>query len=445
MECAACVARLDRALEKLPGVQRAAVNYTAASALITYDEGVTDLAAIAARVKRAGFRVPVEEQDLLPAEADAETAAAAAAALRAVFGVKSVAVQADGTLTAYLWPIGVDGRDLASACAGAGCAVTPGELRGGDADQELEKAHGSAQDARDLGLLHGAAHARDAPEAAVSGRDGAAVRPRAVFLQERVARTAQSHVRHGLSRLALVHAHLSLQRLRDVHAASQLQTLLCVRRGAALAHPLRQIYGAGRGRGGQLRHPQAHAPAAAHGHGPARGHVCRAAGRPDRGARPGAHPSRRARTGRRHGRQRSVRGRRVHAHRREHAGRQSARRQGHRRQPQPLRLGHRLGRGAGQGVRARADHPDRAPGPVRKSTRAALCRQGRALVRAGRHRRGGADVPRLVPARCAAQSRARAAHMLRRAVGRVPVRARPRRARHGRRCGRRLRQPDVAP
>ena len=35
MECAACVARLDRALEKLPGVQRAAVNYTAASALIT--------------------------------------------------------------------------------------------------------------------------------------------------------------------------------------------------------------------------------------------------------------------------------------------------------------------------------------------------------------------------------------------------------------------------
>lgn len=101
MECAACVARLDRALEKLPGVQRAAVNYTAASALITYDERVTDLAAIAARVRRAGFRVPVAEQDLLPAEADAETAAA--------------------------------------ACAVAGCAVTPGELRGGDADQELEK------------------------------------------------------------------------------------------------------------------------------------------------------------------------------------------------------------------------------------------------------------------------------------------------------------------
>lgn len=72
MECAACVARLDRALEKLPGVQRA------------------------------------------------------------VFGVKDVAVQADGMLTAYLWPIGVDGRDLAAACADAGCAVTLGERRGCD-------------------------------------------------------------------------------------------------------------------------------------------------------------------------------------------------------------------------------------------------------------------------------------------------------------------------
>ena len=82
MECAACVARLDRALEKLPGVQRAAVNYTAASALITYDEGVTDLAAIAARVKRAGFRVPVAEPDRLPAEADAAKTAAAATRIR---------------------------------------------------------------------------------------------------------------------------------------------------------------------------------------------------------------------------------------------------------------------------------------------------------------------------------------------------------------------------
>lgn len=61
------------------------------------------------------------KQNLL--EAGAETAAAAAAALRAVFGVKGMAVQADGTLTAYLWSIGVDGRDLAAACAGAGCAT----------------------------------------------------------------------------------------------------------------------------------------------------------------------------------------------------------------------------------------------------------------------------------------------------------------------------------
>ena len=146
MECAACVARLDRALEKLPGVQRAAVNYTAASALITYDEGATDLAAIAARVRRAGFRVPVEEQDLLPAEADAARTADAADALRAVFDVKDVTVQADGTLTAYLWPIGGLRRHARRAAR---------RRRGSGA----RKAHGFAQNARDLGLLHGAAHA----------------------------------------------------------------------------------------------------------------------------------------------------------------------------------------------------------------------------------------------------------------------------------------------
>ena len=47
------------------------------------------------------------------------------------------------------------------------------------------KAHGPAQNARDFGLLYGASHARDAPEAAVSGRDGAAVWPRAVFTRVR--------------------------------------------------------------------------------------------------------------------------------------------------------------------------------------------------------------------------------------------------------------------
>ena len=366
MECAACVARLDRALEKLPGVQRAAVNYTAASALITYDERVTDLAAIAARVKRAGFRVPVEEQDLLPAEADAETAAAAADALRAVFGVKSVAVQADGTLTAYLWPIGVDGRDLAAACAVAGCAVTPGELRGGDADQELEKR---------MDLLK------------TLVTSACCTAPLMLEMHPKLQFLAGTALQFGPGRYFYKSAWRGLRnRTFGMDFLVSLSSTLIYLYSAYVTFTPRRSYKLYFASDGVLR-----------------GHVCRAAGRPDRGARPGAHPSRRARTGRRHGRQRSVRGRRVHAHRREHAGGQSARRQGHRRQPQPLRLGHRLGRGAGQGVRARADHPDRAPGPVRKSTRAALCRQGRALVRAGRHRRGGADVPHLVPAHCAAQ------------------------------------------
>ena len=127
MECAACVARLDRALEKLPGVQRAAVNYTAASALITYDERVTDLAAIAARVKRAGFRVPVEEQDLLPAEADAETAAAAADALRAVPVEKELSTETIEMTTDVVVVGGVMGDD-SPAGANVGWALTSGRV-----------------------------------------------------------------------------------------------------------------------------------------------------------------------------------------------------------------------------------------------------------------------------------------------------------------------------
>ena len=38
MECAACVARLDRVISRLHGVKSAQVNFTASSASITYDE-----------------------------------------------------------------------------------------------------------------------------------------------------------------------------------------------------------------------------------------------------------------------------------------------------------------------------------------------------------------------------------------------------------------------
>ena len=134
MECAACVSRLDRALLRLRGIDRAAVNYASASAFICYDEKLLDLADIAACVKKAGFRVPVEEADIR-FEGKPE---AAVKALGEVFGVKDVQLQ-DGIITVFMWPVCLDTRKLTEVCRDCGLAAEITEKRGGDEDQELEK------------------------------------------------------------------------------------------------------------------------------------------------------------------------------------------------------------------------------------------------------------------------------------------------------------------
>lgn len=138
MECAACVARLDRALLKVSGVISAAVNYASSCAFISYDEEKTDIATIALAVKKAGFRTPVEEADLEFGAAAPDRTQAAIAAVSSVFGVKDVQ-RTDGGCTVFMWAVGVDARDLTAACASAGAEAALGEIRGGDADCELEK------------------------------------------------------------------------------------------------------------------------------------------------------------------------------------------------------------------------------------------------------------------------------------------------------------------
>lgn len=135
MECAACVRRLGKVISAQKGVARAEINFAASTAAVSYDEGVTDIAMIAAAVRKAGFRVPIEEQELIPA---GEIPEGLCAALSSVFGVKSVTI-ADGKITVCLWPVDIQARELVAACADCGCTVTPGERRGGDEDQELDK------------------------------------------------------------------------------------------------------------------------------------------------------------------------------------------------------------------------------------------------------------------------------------------------------------------
>ncbi len=138
MECAACVHRLCKVISAQKGVARAEINFTASTAAVSYDEGVTDIAMIAAAVRKAGFRVPVEEQELIPA---GEIPEGLCTALSSVLGVKSASF-AGGKITAQLWPVNVQARELVTACADCGCTVTAGERRGGDEDQELDKRMG---------------------------------------------------------------------------------------------------------------------------------------------------------------------------------------------------------------------------------------------------------------------------------------------------------------
>ena len=57
MTCASCVRRVEKGLEKVPGVTGASVNLATERATVTYDPIVADLATLHSAVERAGYRV----------------------------------------------------------------------------------------------------------------------------------------------------------------------------------------------------------------------------------------------------------------------------------------------------------------------------------------------------------------------------------------------------
>jgi Cu+-exporting ATPase len=83
MSCAACAARIEKALAAVPGVQQATVNFAAERAHVAIQPAVTDAAALVAAVEAAGYEAslvspeaPVEEMVSQQAEAkDRELAA----------------------------------------------------------------------------------------------------------------------------------------------------------------------------------------------------------------------------------------------------------------------------------------------------------------------------------------------------------------------------------
>ena len=72
MSCAACAAKVDKVLNKVPGVSRAAVNFAAATVLVEYDPAQCSPAALREAVRQAGYDLVVGAGD---AAREAEKAA----------------------------------------------------------------------------------------------------------------------------------------------------------------------------------------------------------------------------------------------------------------------------------------------------------------------------------------------------------------------------------
>lgn len=137
IDCAACVARLNRALNSMEGVASAAVNYAAGCATVSYDESKIGLEDIERKIKRTGYGVPMEEAELKCDALTGGNATAAVDVLKAVYGVKDAVADVEkGIITVEVWPLGVDSKFLLRACRDVGVWAELGDVRGGDEDRE---------------------------------------------------------------------------------------------------------------------------------------------------------------------------------------------------------------------------------------------------------------------------------------------------------------------
>jgi Cu+-exporting ATPase len=97
MTCAACQARVQRALERTPGVAQARVNLMLGNAAVTYDPGAVDEAALVAAIRATGYDSPSrgEAADAIAEQAALDEAQAreyAALRRKAVFALAAGAI-----------------------------------------------------------------------------------------------------------------------------------------------------------------------------------------------------------------------------------------------------------------------------------------------------------------------------------------------------------------
>ena len=133
MTCASCVARLERVLGKVDGVQQASVNLATARASIDTD-GRTGIAHLVAAVEKAGFQVPVNQVELA---VDGMTCASCVGRVERVLGKQPGVAKASVNLAtgrAQVSGHGLDAAALAQALARAGFPSHP--LDDGQAERD---------------------------------------------------------------------------------------------------------------------------------------------------------------------------------------------------------------------------------------------------------------------------------------------------------------------
>ncbi|MEQ8248617.1 MAG: heavy metal translocating P-type ATPase [Alphaproteobacteria bacterium] len=152
MTCASCVARVEKALHRLPGVAKVSVNLAAERAQIAYDPTQTSAQEMAKAIGRTGFTVPHEDFTLdVTGMTCASCVGRIEKALGKVPGVASVQVNLATEQAAIRAPKAlIDPQDLIGAVTRAGYGAT---LHGEGPAVDADEARVAARKAR-WELLH---------------------------------------------------------------------------------------------------------------------------------------------------------------------------------------------------------------------------------------------------------------------------------------------------
>jgi Cu+-exporting ATPase len=147
MTCASCVARVERALKKVPGVGGATVNLATEKATVSFDAEACEVGSLLGAIENAGYEARRETFVFDLQIASPETASQLHEALSAVPGVDTVDVSATAGRVTVSFPAGaIVARQLQQAASEVGVALVERKAEGlvGAAAVERE---------RDLGKL----------------------------------------------------------------------------------------------------------------------------------------------------------------------------------------------------------------------------------------------------------------------------------------------------